>query len=172
MQNNFISKKILYLFIASPGLFLLINNYPYIMVFFISISLLISGVFFIIKRRIAFYHSSIIAFLLIIFLYFILSYFFSNQILSNFLSYDFLKNDGNFFFCYLPFFILAVPFFNYEIVSKIYFKFIFFAFFTFALIAAYYVLTNNYTSQLFIYNVARGQMFVALNFAHNDTCSF
>jgi O-antigen ligase len=163
-------KKILPYIIALPGLFLLVNNYPYFMLFSVFALALLSIIFLIIRGEITTFHIDILAILSIIYIYFILSYFISNQTIANFFTYAFLKNDGNFFFCYLPFFILAVPYFDYEKASRVYVRFVFFTFSLFAILGIFGFLTKSLIP-LFSVDSTRGFLFLALNNAHNATGS-
>lgn len=167
---NNISRQILYFLVVSPVLFLLVNKWPYLLVLSVLASLLIGILFFFTKRSITTFHVEIIGILLIIYIYFILSYFFSGQNLKNFLSYAFLKNDGNFFFCYIPFFIFAIPFFDYKKLANIFFKFIFtvFTVFSFLGILEYFLTSKSILTRTDQYV---GKIYFALNFAHNATGS-
>ena len=127
---NNISQKALYLLVISPTLFLLVNKWPYLLVSSVIISALAGLLFFATKNSVTTFHSGLLAILIIIYAYLTLSYFFSGQNISNFFSYPFLRNDGNFFFCYILFFVFAVPFLDYRKLAYLYFKFIF-AVFTF-----------------------------------------
>jgi len=168
-KNRWI-KNLLYLLIASPGLFLLVNKYPYYAILSILAVLFLGILFFLYKGTVTVYHKDILAILAIIYLYFLLSYFVSNQTLSNFFSYPFLRYDGNFFFCYLPFFALAVPYFDYRKVSRIYINFIFVIFSIFSMLGIIGMITKNY-SYFFLYKSSEGPTFIALNHAHNATAS-
>ncbi|MBA7509017.1 hypothetical protein ES705_00954 [subsurface metagenome] len=163
-------KKLIYFMLASSGLFLLVNLYPYFGILSILVLLLLGVLFLFYKGTLTSVHLSVIGVLLVAYIYFILSYFISNQTLSNFLSYSFLRYDGNFFFCYIPFFALAVPYFNYEKVSRLYFNFIFFTFSLLSL-AGIILITTNINSDIFLYDKYDGIMLVGLNYAHNATGS-
>jgi len=168
-DSNGLLKKILYFLIASPGLFLLVNLYPYLAITSFLLILVMGVISLFYKKAITSYHSEVLSILVIIYIYFILSYFLSNQNIYNFFSYQFLRYDGNFFFCYLPFFALAVPYFNYKKVSSLYFKIIFIVFTAFALIGIYGYVTKSYFLVFKEYSV--GVYFQALNFSHNSTGS-
>jgi len=164
-------KNILYLILASSSLFLLVNRYP---VFALSsfLALFFMGIlFYIIKGSITSYHLELIGLLAIIYIYFILSYFISGQTIQNFISYSFLRYDGNFFFAYMPFFALAVPYFNYEKVTRLYTILLFSTFSIFSLIGIYGYITNSPILSMFEVERDRGLMFNALNNAHNATGS-
>lgn len=167
---SFIYKELFYILLALPVLFLLVNRYPYFLVLTVLISVFLGFLFFACKRFITNSHNEILGILLVIYIYFISSYFFSGQNFINFISYSFLKRDGNFFFCYILFFIFAVPVLNYKKLAKYYFAFIFPVFTLFSLfgITEYFfdkwslmVKTESYT----------GRLFFALNNAHNATGS-
>lgn len=160
----------MYFLIASSGLFLLVNEYPYFGILSILIILFLGVIFLFYKGSLTSVHLSVVGVLFVIYIYFILSYFISNQSLSNFLSYSFLRYDGNFFFCYIPFFALAVPYFNYEKASRLYFYFIFFTFSLLSVAGILGFLTKNY-SPIFLLDKYEGPMLVGLNHAHNATGS-
>ncbi len=153
-----------------PSAFFLVNLKPYLMIFSVIISLAITLIFFTYKPVITIYHKNLLVLLAIIYIYLAISYFFTNQGLGNFLSYSFIRNDGNFFFCYLPFFMFAVPFFNYKKATRIFYFIIFVVFTSFALMGIFEYLTkfSDFTLQ---HNSGAGYMFVAFNFAHNATGS-
>ena len=164
-------EKIFYFILASPALFLLVNKYPYFLVLSILIIVFLGLIFFLYSRKITSYHYPILLILTLIFIYLAISYFFSGQYLSNFFSYNFLRTDGNFFFCYILFFALAVPFFDYKKVTDYYFKFLFSVFSIFSIIgvieffggySAYMIATDYGTA---------GRVFMGLNIAHNATGS-
>ncbi len=100
----------LYVLLILPVAFLLINKFPYFLVLSVSVSVLLGLLFFLIKRSITIYHKDILGLLCIIYSYLLLSYFGSGQNITNLFSYDFLKNDGNFFFCYILFLCLLFLF--------------------------------------------------------------
>jgi len=170
LKNKDFVNKILYFFIALPGLFLLVNEYP---MFAIESNLivLILGLFFLFYYRgsITSEHYKVLCILLVIYIYFTLNYFISNQTLKNFFSYQFLRYDGSFYFSYMLFFALAIPYFNYKKVANLYFKFIFFTFSAFSLIAIYMYLSKNFFT--FFKHQGTGDTFTALNFAHNASGS-
>jgi O-antigen ligase len=167
-RNLFI--EFIYFLIASSGLFLLINKYPYFGILSVLIPLFLGIIFLFYRGSITSVHSKVIGILVIIYIYFALSYFISNQPLSNFFSYDFLRYDGNFFFCYILFFALAVPYFNYEKVSRLYFNFVFFACSLMVLAGIIGILTKNY-SPIIVDDKYNGLMLLGLNQAHNATGS-
>lgn len=163
-------KYIFYFLLALPALFLLVNKYPKFLVISFLIILFISFIFFIIKRSINSFHAKILGILIIIYAYFIFSFLFSNQRFADLFKYVFLRNDGNFFFCYIMFFALSVPFFNYEKLSNIYFKLLFFVFCGFSLFAFF-----EFISKLSIFTIRikynSEDIFAGLNFSHNATGS-
>lgn len=165
-----IFKEIFYILLVAPVLFLLVNKLPYLLVGSVLISILIGIIFFIKKRSFTSFHSELLAILGIIYVYIILSYFVSGQPLSNLLSYRFLKFDGNFFFCYILFFIFSISFSDFKKLADYYFKFIFSVFTIFSLvgIAEYFL-----SSGLLLVHIEpyAGKIYFALNFAHNATGS-
>ncbi|HEY0089774.1 MAG TPA: O-antigen ligase family protein [Candidatus Lokiarchaeia archaeon] len=165
-----IFKEIFYILLVAPVLFLLVNKWPYLLVGSVLISILIGFIFFIKKRSVTSFHSELLAILGVIYVYFILSYFVSGQPLSNLLSYQFLKFDGNFFFCYILFFIFSISFSNFKKLADYYFKFIFSVFTIFSLIGiAEYFLSSGFL--MVLTDVGAGKIYFALNFAHNATGS-
>ncbi|MBA7573008.1 hypothetical protein ES708_14797 [subsurface metagenome] len=165
-----IFKEIFYILLGAPVLFVLVNKWPYLLVGSVLISILIGIVFFIKKRSVTSFHSELLTILGVIYVYFILSYFVSGQSLSNLFSYQFLRYDGNFFFCYILFFIFSISFSNFKKLAGYYFKFIFSIFTIFSLIGiAEYFLSSDF---LMIYTEPSvGKVYFALNFAHNATGS-
>jgi O-antigen ligase len=169
LKNESLLTKIIYFFIALPGLFLLVNEYP---IFAIASNLvvLLLGLFFLFYRgSINSEHYKALCVLSVIYVYFTLNYFISGQTLKNFFSYEFLRYDGSFYFSYILFFALAVPYFNYKKVANLYFKFIFYTFSAFSLIAIYIYLTDNFF--MFFKLQGTGDTFTALNYAHNASGS-
>lgn len=162
--------KKFYFILALPALFLLVNRFPYLQIISIIFLIILGIIYFVINRNISTYHYEIITILIIIFIYLIFSYFFSGQSLSNFLSYSFLRHDGNFFFCYILFFVYSIPFFKYQEVLSIYFKFIFTIFTLFSIygIIEYFL---NIQPLMVLKDPYAGTYFRALNFAHNATGS-
>lgn len=171
LKDKDFTNKILYFFIALPGLFLLVNEYP---VFAITSNLMVLflGILFLFyKGSITSYHSQVLRILLVIYIYFTLSYFISNQTLENFFSYEFLRYDGSFFFCYILFFALSVPYFDYKKATSLYFKFIFFTFSLFGLIGLYGFLSDKFQLFFKYHGASYGKTFTVLNYAHNATGS-
>jgi O-antigen ligase len=165
LEDNNICEKILYILVAAPGLFLLVNEYPLFAIISNGIVFLI-GIFFLFARRsITGEHYGIAGVLAVIYGYLIFNYFISGQSVYNFFSYQFLRYDGSFFFSYMMFFALAVPFFDYRKVAGIYLKFVFFIFSLFALIAV--VLYSLEFFPIFFKHQGTGDTFTAFNFAHN-----
>jgi len=175
IENIKILKKqklnlLLSVILASSGLFLLINEYPYFGIGSFALLLFFGIIFLFFKGSFASDYSLPLKILLVMSIYFILSYFISNQTVANFFSFNFFRYDGNIFFCYLPFFALSVPFFSYEKVAKIYVGFIFITFTLLAVAGIIGLLLKNY-SFIFLYNGSEGPMLVGLNHAHNATGS-
>jgi len=165
-----IIKEISYILLIAPVLFLLVNKYPYLLVISVLISILIGIIFFIKERAIISLHSELLAILLIIYIYFMFSYFVSGQSFSNLLSFQFLRFDGNFFFCYILFFVFALPAYDYKKLANYYFQFIFFIFTTFSIFGIVEYFQSNLS--LMVYNEPDiGKVYFALNFAHNATGS-
>ena len=165
-----IIKEISYILLIAPVLFLLVNKYPYLLVISVLISILIGIIFFIKKRAIISLHSELLAILLIIYIYFMFSYFVSGQSFSNLLSFQFLRFDGNFFFCYILFFIFAHPALDYKKLANYYFKFIFTVFTIFSIFGIIEYFQNNWSWMVYT-EPGVGKVYFALNFAHNATGS-
>jgi O-antigen ligase len=165
-----LSLELVYILLVMPVLFLLVNKYPYLLVSSVIASIIAGFVFFIRKRAITNLHSELDAILLIIFLYLVLSYFVSGQNLKNFFSYQFLRNDGNFFFCYILFFVFSLANLDYRKIAQYFFKIIFFIFTVFSCIGLVEYFFGR-TSYLVILDPGSGKMYFALNNAHNATGS-
>lgn len=149
--------------------FLLANKFPYLAIINIILIFLLNLIAFFDKKYINSYNFSILVILIIIYFYFVISYFISGQKLSNFFSYDFLRYDGGFFFCYLPFFIFLVPFFSYKKVLLFFSHILFFVFSLFAVIGFFEFLSGNYFLMIRVDDIYVGPMFIALNNSHNAT---
>jgi len=169
-KSDFSIRLFLNVLVALPALFLLVNNYPYLMISSILLIILIGIIFFLSKPLIIIQDKSVLSILIIIYIYFIFSYFYSGQLVSKLVAYSFLKNDGNFFFCYLLFFILAVPFFNYKKTVNLFFSFLFIIFSLFSLFGIFEFVIKK-TSLMITTDPSKGSMFTALNYAHNATGS-
>ncbi|MDD5660085.1 MAG: O-antigen ligase family protein, partial [Actinomycetota bacterium] len=169
-QSDLLFKTILYLLLPLPALFLLTNNYPYLLILSVILIVSLSFLSFLLNWKITKFHSIVLYVLLIIFCYFIVSFFITGQSLDTFSSFNFLKYDGNFFFCYILFFALAVPFFDYESVSRIYFNYLFGIFTVFGIFGIFEYLTN-FSNVMTATDPGAGKMFIALNYAHNATGS-
>ena len=171
LDNNKFLKYLFYFIIALPSLFLLINKYPYFQIISVSLILIIAIISFIFIKAVNSYSKVILSILSIIFIYFLLSYFYSGQNLKDLFTFNFLRNDGNFFFCYILFFVLSVPFFNYRLASKFYFYFIFVSFSIFATVGIIEYYTGAYKLTVQLTEQFAGKLFLALNYAHNATGS-
>ncbi|MHB1346654.1 MAG: O-antigen ligase family protein [Candidatus Humimicrobiaceae bacterium] len=172
-MNKIVStEKIKYFIIALPGLFLLTNIYPYLAVSSILLILLLGIIYLFFKKTITREHYDVLKILVILYVYFIVSYFISNQTVKNFFTFEFLRNDGNFFFCYILFFALSVPFIDYKKAARYYFNVLFFIFPVAALVGIVGYITQNIP---FIFKqwgkyYYKGA-FTFFNFAHNATGS-
>ena len=169
-KSDFSIRLFLNVLVALPALFLLVNNYPYLMILSVLLILFIGIIFFLSKPLIIIQEKSVLSILIIIYIYFIISYFYSGQLASSFIDYKFLRYDGNFFFCYLLFFILAVPFFNYKKTVNLFFSFLFIIFSLFSLFGIFEFVIKK-TSLMITTDPSKGSMFTALNYAHNATGS-
>lgn len=164
-------KKVIFFLLASPTLFLLVNRYPFLLITAVLVSVFLGAIFFLYKKQITPYHLSLLGILLILYACLLISYFFSGQTFSNILQYNFLRYDSNFFFCYVMFFVLAVPFFDYRVVSDIYYKMLFSVFSLFALAGLAEFFMGFNILLIGTDGTVAGRMFVALNFSHNATGS-
>ncbi|HHT79051.1 MAG TPA: O-antigen ligase family protein [Actinobacteria bacterium] len=160
-----------YIFIALLAVFLLVNKYPYMIIAVLGILTLISFIALCMNHKINIIGFKLNIFLFIIYFYFLLSFLVSEQSLTSFLNFNFLRYDGSFFFCYLPFFVFSIIFLNYRKALKIYFYFLFSTFVLFAVFG--FIEYSNFLQSVMVkiddYYV--GLMFVALNNAHNATGS-
>jgi O-antigen ligase len=169
LKDKKIFPNILCFVVALPGLFLLTNKYP-LFAIISNLAVVILGIFFLCyKRYITADHYGVLGVLSILYFYFILSYFISGQPLKSFFTYEFLRYDGSFFFGYILFFALAIPFLNYRKTANIYFKILFFTFSVFALFAIGMYLGKNFS---ILFNLQNNEInFIVFNFAHNATGS-
>lgn len=164
-------KELVYILIALIPMFTLVNKYPYLSIFSFMLLSLIGFVFFLKNRVISQQHLRIGILLLLICFYLIFSYIISKQPITNLFTYGFLRNDGNFFFSYSPFFILAVPFIDYRKALRIYFWFLFISFIVFAVIGLFEYLNGHHFLTVRIDDYYVGSMLVTLNNSHNATGS-
>ncbi|MEA2015452.1 MAG: O-antigen ligase family protein [Actinomycetota bacterium] len=180
MENTFLSKnkimnieakEMVYILFALLPAFILMNKYPYFTIFSIITMLLMSVYYFIRNKEISRQHLRADILLGILALYLLFSYFISGQPFMNLFDYWFIRYDGNFFFSYSPFIILAVPFISYRKAAKIYFKFLFIAFTFFAVIGFLEYINDISSFMVRIDDIYVGPMFIALNNSHNATGS-
>ncbi|OFW64527.1 MAG: hypothetical protein A2Z35_04985 [Actinobacteria bacterium RBG_19FT_COMBO_36_27] len=164
-------KELVYLLIALLPFFILMNKFPYFSIFLIILLLIISIVYFIKNRDISAQHARINILLIFLSFYLLFSYFISRQPVINLFKYGFIRYDGNFFFSYTPFLILAIPFLDYRKAAKIYFQFLFIAFTFFAVIGFFEYINDISSFMVRIDDVYVGPMFIALNNSHNATGS-
>ena len=169
--KDIVTKAFIYLIVSMSGFFLLMNKYPYFAIASFLIILILAIIFVLYFKRITSQHAELLGILIIIYLYLILSYFISNQGIGNFLSYQFFRYDGNFFFAYIPFFALAVPYFNYKNAIKFYINILFITFSLFSIFGLYGFVTGNNFMGMIEGTRDRGLMYLALNSAHNATGS-
>lgn len=168
---RFLNTNYIYIFIALLAVFLLMNKYPYLIILVLGILTIISFIALCLNYKINKIGFKLNIFLGIIYIYFLLSFFISGQVLKSFTDFNFLRYEGSFFFCYLPFFIFSIIFLNYRKSLKIYFYSLFIIFVLFAVFGfiEYSVFLKSVMVKLDDYYV--GLMFVALNNAHNATGS-
>ena len=165
-----IIKEVSYMLLVAPALFLLLNKYPYLLIISVLISILTGIFFFIKKREVISTNLELLTLLLIIYVYFMISYFVSGQSFSKLASFQFLKFDGNFFFCYILFFVFSLPALNYKKLANYYFKFIFTVFTIFSIFGIIEYFQNKW--ELMVNREPDiGKVYFALNFAHNATGS-
>ncbi|HEY4662898.1 MAG TPA: O-antigen ligase family protein [Candidatus Humimicrobiaceae bacterium] len=164
-------KELAYILIALLPVFILMNRFPYFSIFIIII-LFFMGIFHFFKNRdISEQHIRINILLFSLSFYLIFSYLISRQPVINLFKYEFIRNDGNFFFSYAPFLILAIPFLDYKKAARIYFQFLFIAFTFFAVIGFFQYVNGMSSLMIRIDDVYVGPMFIALNNSHNATGS-
>lgn len=169
-KQTLILNEIFYILLVLPALFLLVNIYPYFLVGSVILSVILGIIFFISRRSITSFHKEILGILLITFIYFIASYFFSGQNIPELFSYSFLKRDGNFFFCYILFFVFSISGLNYKKLAKYYFYFLFIVFTGFSFFGILEYLFGKW-SLMVITESYTGKLFFGLNTAHNATGS-
>jgi O-antigen ligase len=164
-------KELSYILLGLLPAFILMNKFPYLAISVIVI-LLVMGVYYIIKdKEISVQHLRAGILLALLAFYLLLSYFVSGQPFINLFNYGFIRYDGNFFFSYAPFVILAVPFLNYRKAADVYFKFLFIAFALFAVLGVLEYINNMSSFMVRIDDIYVGPMFIALNNSHNATGS-
>lgn len=164
-------KELVYILFALLPMFILMNKFPYLSIFSVIMLFILSAVHFLKNRDISKQHARINIVLLLLIFYLLFSYFISRQPFINLFKYGFIRFDGNFFFSYAPFIILAIPFFNYKKAAKIYFQFLFIAFTLFAVLGFLEYMNDVSSFTVRIDDVYVGPMFVALNNSHNATGS-
>jgi O-antigen ligase len=165
------ARQLIYLLFALLPVFILMNKLPYLSIFSIIALLVLSVIHFIKNKTVSQQHVRIDILLLALESYLFFSYFISRQPFVNLFDYGFLRYDGNFFFSYAPFMILAVPFISYRKAAKIYFNFLFIAFTAFAVIGFIEYINGMSSFVIRIDDIYVGQMFIALNNSHNATGS-
>jgi O-antigen ligase len=171
IKNCLTVNNILYILVVIPIVFLLANRYPYLLITSILLVIVVGLIFFLNKKIIIKEVKPILVLMTFIFAYFILSYFFTDQTLASVFNFRFLRYDGNFFFCYILFYIFAVPFINYFKVLNLYFKIIFTVFVLFTVFGAIEYFLGYTKLMVFNDGTDAGNMFRALNSAHNATGS-
>jgi len=164
-------KELVYLLIAFLPVFILMNKFPYLSVSLIVLLFFLSIIHFLKNRNISQQHVKINILLLSLSSYLIFSYLISRQPVINLFKYGFIRYDGNFFFSYAPFLILAIPFLNYKKAARIYFQFLFIAFTSFAVIGFFEYINGMSSFMVRVDDVYVGPMFTALNNSHNATGS-
>ena len=121
------------------------------------------------RRRILAAYAMPLILLTCMYVYLLMSYLASNQPISAFGDYQFLKEDGNFFFAYALFFAYASPYISHRKLFTVYHNLLFYVFSAFALLGAIEmatgitgVLSNYYMGEFY---------FSVLNKSHNATGS-
>jgi O-antigen ligase len=165
------AKELVYILFALLPAFILMNKYPFFTIFSIIALLILSVYYYIKNKEISRQHLRADILLGILAFYLLLSYFISGQLFVNLFDYSFIRYDGNFFFSYSPFIILAVPFVSYRKAAKIYFQFLFIAFTVFAIFGFLEYINDISSFMVRIDDVYVGPMFIALNNSHNATGS-
>jgi len=165
------AKEMVYVIFALLPAFILMNKYPFFTIFSIIALLLLSAYYYAKNKEISRQHLRAGILLGILAFYLLLSYFISGQLFVNLFDYSFIRYDGNFFFSYSPFIILAIPFISYRKAAKIYFQFLFIAFTVFAVFGFLEYINDVSSFMVRIDDVYVGPMFIALNNSHNATGS-
>lgn len=169
--KNFKVKELVYILIALFPAFIIMNKFPFLAIFVIIALSLLSIYYFIRNKEISEQHLRALVLLGLLAFYLLFSYFISGQPFVNLFKYMFIRYDGNFFFSYAPFVILAVPFVSYRKAAKIYFRFLFIAFALFAVLGILEYMNEISSFMIRIDDVYVGPMFIALNNSHNATGS-
>ena len=152
--------EISYILIVLPAFFLLVNMYSYLLIIAVFISVLTGFIFFARRRAISGLHAEPLFIVLLLFIYFILSFFVTGHNLKDFFSYQFLRNDGNFFFCYILFFVFPTISLDYKKTAGYFFKFLF------SIFTVFYILgiLSYFTGGLGFLSQFEGEwMYFALN---------
>lgn len=159
----------LYLVMACGGALLLTNNAPILAIGATLLVICIGLLAWVTRGKLLGIYGKPLAILLCLYFYLLWSYIASNQPLSGLVSYDFLKNDGNFFFAYAMFFAFATPYLNYRWLFSAYHLTLLSVFAAFAVLGVMEtvlggpgIVTRRDSGEL---------LFTALNKAHNATGS-
>jgi len=168
---NFRIKELSYILLGLLPAFILMNKYPYLAISVIIVLLIIGIYYFIKDKEISMQHLRAGILLALLAFYLLFSYFISGQPFINLFNYGFLRYDGNFFFSYAPFVILAIPFLNYRKGTEVYFRFLFIAFTFFSVLGILEYMIGVSSFMVRVDDIYVGPMFVALNNSHNATGS-
>lgn len=168
---NFRLKELVYILLGLLPAFILMNKFPYLAISPIIILLIMSVYYFLKNKEISRQHLRVNILLGLLASYLLFSYFISGQPFINLFNYGFIRYDGNFFFSYAPFIILAVPLLDYRKAANVYFKFLFIAFTFFAVLGVLEYMNDISSFMVRIDDIYVGPMFIALNNSHNATGS-
>lgn len=168
---NFRLKELVYILLGLLPAFILMNKFPYLAISPIIILLIMSVYYFLKNKEISRQHLRVNILLGLLASYLLFSYFISGQPFINLFNYGFIRYDGNFFFSYAPFIILAVPLLDYRKAANIYFQLLFIAFTFFAVLGVLEYMNDISSFMVRIDDIYVGPMFIALNNSHNATGS-
>jgi len=168
---NYRLKELVYILLGLMPVFILMNRFQYLAIAVIIILLIVSVYYFLKNKEISRQHLRVNILLGLLAFYLLFSYFISGQPFINLFNYGFIRYDGNFFFSYAPFIILAIPFLNYRKAADVYFQFLFIAFTFFSVLGILEYMSDVSSFMVRIDDIYVGPMFVALNNSHNATGS-
>lgn len=159
----------LYFIMGCGGALLLTNRLPALAIGVTLATLYLGILALLVRGRPAAISGRPLALLGCIYAYLLLSYLASNQPISALANYEFLKNDGNFFFAYALFFAFTSPHLDYRLLFSVYHQLLLTIFSVFAVLGAiemacggHGILTRSDSGLV---------LFTALNKAHNATGS-
>lgn len=160
----------LYLVMACGGALLLTNKAPFLAIGVTLVTLYIGLTAWATKGKILAIYGKPLTILVCLYFYLVWSYIASNQPISGMISYDFLKNDGNFFFAYAMFFAFATPYLNYKWLFSAYHLTLLMVFSMLAALAVLETIAGGRPGIVTRRDVGE-LLFTAFNKAHNATGS-